>query len=270
MRRRKHPKVGLALGSGAARGFAHIGVLKVLEKAGIRVDMIAGSSMGALIGAFYAHGQSLDKMEEMAIKLGGKRLIFLLDPVLPRTGLVRGRRIEQTLKAVIDETNFRQLKIPFACVATDIDSGEEVVLNDGVVWDATRASCSVPVILAVVKRQGRYLVDGGLSNPVPVSVLKAMGADIIIAVNVLPRHEIPGKTAPSLFTVTMQTIYISSYRMMKASLAGADVVIEPQLDGIGYADFQRAGECILQGELAAKKALRKIRKRLAPPKQPVK
>lgn len=264
--RRKKPKVGLALGSGAARGFAHIGVLKVLEKAGIPIDMIAGTSMGSLVGAFYAYGMPLEEMEEMAIKLGAKRLKFLLDPALPRTGLVRGRRIEETLRAVIGNVTFPALKIPFVCVATDIDSGEEVVLCEGPVWNAVRASCSVPVILTAVRRQGCYLVDGGLVNPVPVSVLKARGADIIIAVNVIPRHEIPGKAAPGLFTIMMQTIHIASYQTIKASLAGADVVIEPQVGNIGYADFHRASECIMEGELAAKKALRKIRRRLATPK----
>ena len=254
-------KVGLALGSGAARGLAHIGVLKVLEQEGIPIDMIAGTSLGALVGAFYAHGQGVERMEKLVIDLGAKRLNFLFEPALPKTGLIRGRKIDGALKGVIGGARFQDLKIPFACVATDINNGDEIVIEEGTVWEAIRARSTVPVVLALVKREGRYLVDGTLVNPVPVSVVKAMGADFIIAVNVIPRRETPGKTEPNLFTVVMQTLYISSYQFIQASLEGADIVIEPKVDEIGYADFHHARECILQGELAAKKVIPEIKRR---------
>ncbi|MFC2056110.1 patatin-like phospholipase family protein [Chloroflexota bacterium] len=255
-------EVGLALGSGVARGLAHIGVLRILEQEGIHIDMIAGTSMGALVGAFFAYGQSVEQMEKLAINMGTKRLSFLFDPVLPKTGLIRGRKMEETLKRVIGGTTFHDLTMPFACVATDISNGDEIVIKEGMVWEAIRASSTVPVVLALVKREGRYLIDGTLVNPVPVSVVKAMGADFIIAVNVIPHRETPGKTEPNLFTVVMQTLYISSYQFIQASLEGADIVIEPKVDEIGYADFHHARECILQGELAAKKAIPEIKRRL--------
>ncbi|MEE8413285.1 MAG: patatin-like phospholipase family protein [Dehalococcoidales bacterium] len=254
-------KIGLALGSGAARGLAHIGVLKVLEQEGIHVDMIAGTSLGALVGAFYAYGQSVERMEKLAVDLGAKRLNFLFEPALPRTGLFRGRKIENALKVFIGGARFHDLNIPLACVATDINNGDEIVIEEGIVWEAVRASSSVPVILALVEREGRYLVDGTLVNPVPVSVVKAMGADFIIAVNVIPRGEMQGKAAPNLFTVVMQTLYISSYQFIQASLEGADIVIEPEVKEIGYADFHRAREGIFQGERAAKKAIPEIKRR---------
>ncbi len=256
-------KVGLALGSGAARGLSHIGVLRVLEQEGIPIDMIAGTSIGALIGSFYAHGRSADKIAKLAIDLGENRLNFLINLSLPKTGLMRGRRLNAILKSVIRDTRFSDLRIPFACVATDIDSGEEVVLNEGLVRDAARASCSLPVIFSVVKNQSRYLVDGGLVNPVPVSVLKSMGADIIIAVNVIPPHEVPGTAHHNIFTVVMRTIHISRYGLIKASLDEADIVIEPRVDDIGYADFQRADDSILRGEQAARQAVPGINKLLA-------
>ncbi|MFC2072033.1 patatin-like phospholipase family protein [Chloroflexota bacterium] len=257
-RGKSRKKVGLALGSGASRGLAHIGVIEVLEKEGIPIDMIAGTSMGALVGAIYAHGQDIEQMKNLAITLGAKRL-GLVDLTLPKTGLLRGRKIEDTLKLVIGEAKFSDLKIPFACVATDIDCGEEVVFKEGLVREAARASSSIPAILAVVKLGGKYLVDGTLVNPVPVSVVRAMGADIVIAVNVIPRREITGKTAPNIFAIIMQTIHISSYGIIKANLAGADIVIEPDISNIGYADFSRVQECILQGELAAREAIPEIK-----------
>lgn len=256
-------KVGLVLGSGAARGLAHIGVLKVLEEEGIPIDMIAGTSIGALVGAFYAHGESIERLEELAIDLGLKRFSFLVDPSLPKTGLLRGRRLERTLKSVLRDTRFTGLKIPFACVATDIYSGEEVVLRDGLVWDAVRASFSLPVAFAVVKRDGKYLVDGGLTDPMPVHIAREMGADCVIAVNVIPRDEVRVAEPPNIFTVIMRTVHIASYQMIKASLAGVDAVIEPAVEHIGYADFHRAPESISQGELAARKAIPEIRKRLS-------
>jgi len=261
LRHDKSPvKVGLALGTGVARGLAHIGVLKALEREGIPVHMIAGTSIGALVGAFYAQGQSIEWMEKLTTDLGSKRLNFLFDPSLPKTGLIRGRKIEQTLKTLMDGVNFSDLKMPFACVATDIYSGEEVVIDEGTVWDAVRASSSIPVILTIIKRDGRYLVDGALVNPVPVSVVKAMGADITIAVNVIHYHEKQRKTEPNLFSVVMQTLQISSYQLIRASLEGADIVIEPEVDDIGYADFHKTEECIKQGELAANDIIPEIKK----------
>ena len=258
-------KIGLALGSGAARGLAHIGVLSVLGKEGIPIDMIAGTSMGALIGALYAQGKSADQIKDVAIELGLKRYSLLADPALPKTGLIQGRKIKNMLKSIIGDIEFGDLRLPFACVATDISTGEEVVIKQGLVREGVMASASIPIILTVAKRKGKYLVDGGLVNPVPASVLKEMGADFIIAVSVAPSisgrlHQVDKE--PNIFNIIMQTINISSYRVVKQSLLEADVVIEPQVESIGYFDFQRVQECILQGELAAQASMLEIKRKL--------
>ncbi len=204
-------KVGLALGSGAAKGYAHIGVLTVLGKEGIPIDMIAGTSAGALIGALYAQGRTTNEIKSLIVDLGRKRLALLTDLALPKTGLIRGRKIEDTLRSIMSDIEFGDLKMPFACVATDIVTGEEVVIKQGLVWEGVRASVSIPVILAVARREGRYLVDGVLTNPVPVSVLREMGADFIIAVNAIPDRSKslkPVSKKPNIFSVIMQTIHI--------------------------------------------------------------
>jgi len=264
----------LALSSGAARGLAQIGVLKVLEKEGIPIDMIAGTSMGALVGALYAQGRDASELAKLAIYWGSKRFSLLADPTLPKTGLVRGRKIEDMLKSIIGDIEFGDLRMPFACIATDIDSGDEVVIRHGLVWKGVRASGSVPVILKAIKREGRYLVDGAIANPMPVSVLKGMGADFIIAVNTTPgvqerlhgdgtnRKEIKAKE-PNILNVIMQMVHIINYRGLKSSLFEADVVIEPRVTHIGWGDFHRAQECILQGELAAQAAIPEIKRKLA-------
>jgi len=266
-------KIGLALGSGAARGLAHIGALEALEKEGIPIDMIAGSSAGALVGALYAQGKAASQIKNLTIDLGSKRFFLLADPALPRTGLIKGRRIKEVLKSIIGgDIGFGDLRIPFACVATDIETGEEVVINQGSVLEGVRASISIPVIFTVVKWKDRYLVDGGLVNQVPVSVLEKMGADFIIAVNVIPdisdrvrprgKEGVEGFKEPNIFNVIMQTIHIAAYQAVKSSLVGADVIIEPQVASIGHFDFHRAPECILQGELAAQASVPEIKRKL--------
>lgn len=253
-------KVGLALGSGAARGLAHIGVLEVLDREGIPIDMIAGTSIGALIGALYAQQKDVSRIKNIAMSLVARRLTFLVDSSLSKTGLIRGRRIEATLRSTIGDIEFGDLRMPFACVATDIGSGEEVIIKRGLVWKGIRASGSLPVLFAVVKREGKYLVDGGLVSPVPVSVLKTMGADFIIAVNVMPYKSVLKAKEPNIFSVIMQTFHIASYQMIKSSLTGADIVIEPQVGHIAFADFHRTQECILQGELAAQESIAEIKR----------
>ncbi|HEY79422.1 MAG TPA: patatin family protein [Dehalococcoidia bacterium] len=261
-------KVGLALGGGAARGLAHIGVLEVLEKEGIPIDMIAGTSAGAAVGALYAQGRNTGAIKALALDLNWKRLASLVDLALPRTGFIQGKKIKEQLKSIIGgDIKFSDLKIPFACVATDIKTGEEIVISQGSVLDGVRASISIPAIFTLIKREGRYLVDGGLVNPVPVSVVKKQGADFIIAVNVtadaVNRTNL-GKKAkePTIFNVIMQSLYISTHSLVKSSLEGADIVIEPNLADIPYGDFQRAKEGILRGALAAQGIIPEIKRQL--------
>jgi len=260
-------KVGLALSGGAARGLAHIGVLEVLEKEGIPIDMIAGTSAGAAVGALYAQGKDTSQIKSLVLDLGWKRLAPLVDLALPKTGFIQGRKVKEVLKSTIGDIDFEDLSIPLACVATDIVTGEEVIINQGSVLEGVRASISIPVIFTVVKWRGRYLVDGGLVNPVPVSVLKGMGADFIIAVNVIPDindrvQQSKDFKEPNIISVMMQSIYIASYSLVGASLAGADIVIEPQVAHIGTGDFHRAEECISQGKSAAEESISRIIKQL--------
>jgi len=265
-------KVGLALGGGAARGLAHIGVLEVLQKEGIPIDLIAGTSIGAVIGAVYAQGKDVQEIKKLALEMVEKRFTFI-DPSLPRTGFIKGRKIKEALASFIGgEIRFSDLKTPFACVATDIDTGEEVVIDEGSVPEAVRASISIPAIFTLVKWKGRYLVDGGLTNPVPVSILQRMGADFTIAINVIPavterahrvkkeRSEDPKE--PNIINILMQSTYIGTYALVKPSIESANIVIEPRVVHIGAADFHHADECIRQGELATQEAIQEIKRRL--------
>lgn len=267
-------KVGLALGGGAARGLAHIGVVDVLQKEGIPIDMIAGTSIGALVGAVYAQGKDCEVVKDLALSINVTKMMSLADLAIPKTGLIGGKGIIKLLGKVIgSDVKFEDLEMPLAFVATDIITGEEVVINQGSVLDGIRASISLPGIFTVVKWNDRYLVDGGLVNPVPVSILKQMGADFIIAVNVIPdigerMHQTPkGKKQrvkkPNIFNILLQSLYIGTYYLAKSSLEGADIAINPQVVHLNPADFHRAKEFILQGELAAKTSIPEIKRKLS-------
>jgi len=271
-------KIGLALGGGYAWGLAHIGVLRVLKDEGIPIDMIAGTSIGAFIGAFYAARGNITRIEKVANNLTRARLLSLVDLTFPKTGLIGGYRLKSWGKSIFGrDIKFKDLQIPFACVATDIVTGREVVIKEGSVMEAVRASFSVPGLFSVVKREGKYLVDGSLVNPVPVSTLKDMGAEFIIAVNVFPNVGAKDKTywtgkkgrgglkGPNLIEVLIQTTFVGSNSMVKTALESADLVIEPQLATIGPVDSHRGRECILQGELAAEDRIANLKRQLLLP-----
>jgi NTE family protein len=266
-------KIGLALGGGAARGLAHVGVLRVLQKEGIPIDLIAGTSAGAVIGAAYAWSQDTIRMTRDALDANWKKMAPLIDPSLPKSGFIKGKKIRDLISTYVGgDIEFSDLKIPFACVATDINTGEEVVIDSGSVPEALRASISIPGIFTVVKHAGRYVVDGGLTTPVPVEVVRQMGADFIIAVNVNPDVSIRmGKTSkerveahkePNIFQVMMQAIYITTYSLARTSLGNADVVIEPDLTHIGAGDFNKASELITRGQQATQNAIPEIKRKL--------
>jgi NTE family protein len=261
-------KVGLALGSGAARGLAHIGVLEVLEEEGIPIDMIAGTSAGAAFGALYAQGKDVDIIKGLALNLTRKHLTSLADLALPKSGFIQGRKIRDLMESVMgNDIGFADLKIPFACVATDITTGEEVIISQGSVLEAVRASISIPAIFTVVKWDNRYLVDGGLVNPVPVSVLKGMGADLIIAVNVMPdvrsrARPVKEVKEPHIINIIMQSFYIASYTLVMSSLENADIVIEPMMKDVSFGNFRQAKEYVSQGALATRALIPEIKRRL--------
>jgi NTE family protein len=283
-------KVGLALGGGAARGLAHIGVLEVLEKEGIPIDMIAGTSMGAIIGGIYARTRNAKAMRPLAITFGAKRMRYFSDFSFPHvnavkpfvkavglqkikyfsdlsapwTGIIKGHRIEEELKMVIGaSTEFHDLQIPFSCVAVDFDNGEEVDIKEGKVWQAVRASSSIPIIFSLAKWQGRNLVDGGLKNPVPTKTVRDMGADFVISVNVLPYKSTIDNREPNIFSIMMKTFYILDSKFIETSINTANAVIEPDVVRIAFTDFQRAEECIELGAAAARRVIPEIKKKLA-------
>ena len=179
-------KIGFALGGGGARGLSHIGVLKVLDEYGIVPDIISGTSIGAIIGALYSGGHKPAEIEQLVLGLNWKKLVSLVDVTLPVSGFFQGKRLVSLLKSIIGDLTFQQLQYAFSCVATDIISGEQVVLKEGSLIEAVRASISLPGIFTPVSISGRFLVDGGLINTVPVSVCRDMGADYVVGVNVIP------------------------------------------------------------------------------------
>lgn len=267
-------RVGLALSGGAARGLAHVGVLDVLHKERIPIDMIAGTSAGAIMGAIYAAHVDTERLLEYALDPSWKKANIMGDPCLEKSGFLKGRKVTKLIQGFIGgEKDFKDLKIPFAAVATDIDTGEEVVMDSGPVTEAIRASISLPGIFTVVKRDGHYLVDGGLTTPVPINVVRGMGADFVIAVNVNPdvsgrmgksyKMRVAAQKEPNIFQIMMQSFYITTWSLAHKSLAGADVVIEPELQNITSSDFKLAGKAIYRGREAAEKALPEIRKKLA-------
>jgi NTE family protein len=186
-------KLGLALGSGSARGWAHIGVIKNLQEAGVHIDIVCGTSMGALVGGALA-GDFMAGLEKMALSLDWTDIIGFMDLLFPRSGFIEGDKIINHFRTNFSDANIEQLEMPFAAVATDIMTGREIWLQDGSLMDAIRASISLPGIFTPYKYKDHLLVDGGLVNPVPVSLCRAMGADVVIAVNLnselvgLPRY----------------------------------------------------------------------------------
>ncbi len=196
----KTPKVGLALSGGAARGLAHIGVLKALEEESIPIDMIAGTSAGAMVGACYAKERKAAVLEEIALGIDWKKMAHLVDLnlILLWKGFVQGQKVKSFLSSLIGDVRFEDLEIPLAVVAADVENMEEVILNESSVIEAVRASISMPVILTPVKWENRFLIDGGVVNPMPVDVVRSMGAEVIIAVNTVAitqqrNHEKPAE-----------------------------------------------------------------------------
>ena len=216
---REKPKIGLALGSGAARGLAHIGVLKALKEKNIFVDMIAGSSMGALVGACYAKNGEITDIEEIVLKMDWKQLARLADPNLTLLfkGVIHGKKVKELLKTIIGDVKFKDLKIPLAVVATDVNTGEEIVIKEGSVIEAVRASISIPAIFMPVKLNSRFLIDGGIVNPVPVNVVKDMGATFVIACNVI--HKLQGRRPVGFTKRQKSPLPISKTQIKNAALA---------------------------------------------------
>ena len=191
MKHFKKKKVGLVLGSGGAKGLSHIGVIKFLEEMDVKIDFITGSSIGALIGGAYAIGLSIKEIEDTALKTDLTSTAKLFSPGFGKSGLVTGSKVQDFLTSILGNKNIEDLKIPFTAIATDIITGEEIRFNKGNLVEAIRASISIPIVFQPVIRNNIVLVDGGLVNPVPINVAREMGADFIIAVNILSSKNKP-------------------------------------------------------------------------------
>ncbi|MBD1379907.1 patatin-like phospholipase family protein [Metabacillus arenae] len=248
------PKVGLALGSGGARGFAHLGVLKVLEDENIPVHMIAGSSMGALVGSFYASGQSVESLYQIAKAFKRK---FYLDFTVPKMGFISGNRAKEVIRLFTHGKTIEQLELPLAVIATDLYDGKKVVFQKGPLAEAVRASISIPGIFVPEKINGRLLVDGGVVDRVPVSVVKEMGADIVIAVDVSRVKQMEEIT--SIFDVIMQSIDIMQDELVHHREIASDVMIRPYLEKYSSRAFTNIEEIIELGEKEAKLHIDKIK-----------
>ncbi|WP_299087123.1 patatin-like phospholipase family protein [uncultured Metabacillus sp.] len=249
----KEPKIGLALGSGGARGFAHLGVLKVLRDSGIQVDLIAGSSMGALVGCFYASGLSIERMYQFALAFKRK---YYLDFTVPKMGFIAGNRVKELIRLFTHRKTFSELDIPVAVVATDLYDGSKVIFKDGPVADAVRASIAIPGIFVPEKINGKLLVDGGVVDRVPVSVVKEMGADIIIAVDV--SHVKRNEEITSIFDVIMQSLDIMQDELVHHREIASDIMIRPYVEQYSSRAFTNIKEIIEIGEKEALQHVEKI------------
>ncbi|MBA4494743.1 patatin-like phospholipase family protein [Paenactinomyces guangxiensis] len=249
------PKIGLALSSGAARGMAHFGVLKVLQQEGIPIDFIAGSSMGSIVGVLYANGLDLEMCEKLAIRLKRKHW---LDLTVPKRGFVIGDRVKALIRLLTHQKSLEELQIPTAVVATDLSNGERVVFKSGPIDEAVRASISIPGIFEPVIVGDRILVDGGVIDRVPVSVVREMGADLVIAVDVLPR--IDRVKINNIFDVITQTLVIMEREILQQRMTTADFIIQPDVSDINPTAFTRVEECIRRGEEEARSHIQQLKK----------
>ncbi len=260
-------KIGLALGSGGAHGLVHIGVIKALLDNDIPIDYIAGASIGAVIGGLYAAHKDIDTVERFALTSDLSRITHFMLDVSTHGGLLSGDVIEQLLRKELDAIVFDQLRLPFVAVATDIYTGDAVVLREGDVASALRASMSVPLVFEPVAYKDRFLVDGGLVMPVPVEQVRVMGADIVIGVNLdtpCPHGEHIG--TPSLKTIAEMTVEILRNNLSTTQAQAADVVVSPQFDKkilVGWEEFLHANDLIAKGQDAMEAVLPDLKRILS-------
>jgi len=295
-------KIGLALGAGAARGWAHIGIIRALEDIGVKIDVVAGCSIGAYVGAAYASGK-LNELEEWAYSLSEWQVFSLLGIGFRRGGLASGQKVFEKHKAEFCAPSFDEMSLPFTAVATDLYSGKEVIFNKGDVNDAIQASCAIPALFPPIEHEGRWLIDGAVVNPVPVNQCRQLGADFVIAVNLSadfrpqliekfeheheesqkktddflnkasggfvkqwfsPDPKPNKKQAPGIMSVMSGALEILQARVTRSRLAGdpPDLLIEPQLRDVGLLEFQRAEELSIKGKEAVQRIAEQIKYQL--------
>lgn len=259
----RRPKVGLALGSGGARGFAHLGVIKALREAEIPIDMIAGSSMGSMVGCFYATGIEIDRLYKLSKAFKRK---YYLDFTVPKMGFIAGKRIKEFIRIFTHGKELQDLNIPMAVVATDLVRGEKVVFTEGPIAEAVRASIAIPGIFTPEKVNGRLLIDGGVIDRVPVSVVKEMGADVIIGVDV--SHVNKNAEITSIYDVIMQSLDIMQMELVENRELASDILLRPRAETYSSKAFTNIDEIIYVGEEETRQQLTKIKQVIEQWKEP--
>ncbi len=258
----KPAKIAVVLGAGASKGFAHIGVLKVLETQKIPIHMIVGTSAGSLVGSLYAYGFDAFTLQSIAMKVEKGDVI---DYTIPDNGFIKGEKLEAFINKTVKNTPIDKLKIRFYAVATDISNGEEVAFAKGNTGEAVRASCSVPGVFQPKKIGGKTYVDGGVVSPVAVDVARRYGADVVIAVDIsgAVTNDVPQGTMDTM----MKSVDIMYSKIAAFQVKKADIVIRPNVKNIGSTEMEKRHDAILEGEKAAMEALPAIQKIIAKLKQ---
>ena len=257
------PRIGLALGGGAARGFAHIGVIQVLEENGIHPDLVAGTSAGSLVAALYASGKTGAEMAALALTMDEGAIT---DWSFPLRGLIRGEALARYVREQTGSRTIEQMRLPLGIVATELDNGRPILFRRGDTGTAVRASSAVPAVFEPVRIKGHEYVDGGLVSPVPVRFAREMGAQLVIAVDISTPPD--GAATGDLMDMLLQTFTIMSRSINRFELRDADVVVRPSLAGMSSADFTARKRAIQAGRDAALRALPELRARIAALTQP--
>lgn len=254
----KKPKIGLALGGGAARGFAHIGVIEVLEEAGIRPDLVVGTSAGSLVAALYASGKSGAQLAALAASMDEAAIT---DWSFPGRGLIRGEALGRFVREQTGGLAIEKMRIPLGIVATDLDNGSPILFQRGDPGVAVRASSAVPAVFRPVRIGGREYVDGGLVSPVPVRFARQMGAELVIAVDIT---ELPdGADTGDMLSLLLQTFTIMGRSINQFEMRDADIALRPRLRGVTSVDFAARAQSIEAGREAALAALPQLKARIA-------
>jgi NTE family protein len=258
----RHIRIGLALGGGAARGFAHIGVIKALEAQGIVPDVVVGTSAGSLVGALYAAGNNGFALHKLALQMDEAAISDWSVPFFAKaTGVFKGEALQSYVNSTVHNVPLERLKIPFGAVATDLNSGLPILFRRGNTGVAVRASSAVPGVFQPVRIGEHTYVDGGLTSPVPVRFAREMGADFVIAVNISSQPD--AQPSSSTLDVLLQTFAIMGQSINHYELQDADIVIQPRLGGMKGSDFQGRNDAILAGEQAASLLMPEIKRKLA-------
>jgi NTE family protein len=255
------PVVGVALGGGGARGFAEVGVLRVLEQERIPVDRVAGTSVGALIGALYADSGSVVDLEFTSVQVTAEDIFDRSTLAFFSGGFVKGERIEAFLDARLKHKTIEGFAVPYAAVAVDLRTGETVAFRQGPAARAVHASAAIPGVFVPVSIDGRVFVDGGVTAPVPVDAVRAMGAEVVIAVSI--PAGVPARAPSNPFEVAIQAAAIMASEVGRCTLQRADVVITPEVAGVAYDDFTQKKRLFEAGMAAARAALPAIRSAIA-------